>query len=108
MRNQVSGLVHLGKRPVRRVEGRKPKFQVSWWKKYDRLDFWVNRIGSENNTRPNEPGFTKKSIFTPTGLEAGMVEPVKDDERSKVLEDMPEEDMPKEDISEDKMGWVAG
>ncbi len=94
MRNQVSGLLPLGKRLVRRVGARKPKFQVSWWKKYDRLDSWVNRIGSENNRRPNEPGFTKKSIFTQTGLEAGMVEPM-DEQRDLIpLEDVPPEDQP--------------
>lgn len=91
MRHQVSGLVHLGKRPVRRLEARKPKFQVSWWKKYKRLDFWVNRIESENNRRPNTSGFTNKSIFTQTGFEAEMVEQVDEQPDLIPLEEIPPE-----------------
>ncbi|MCT7951273.1 hypothetical protein NG798_15845 [Ancylothrix sp. C2] len=104
MRTQVSGLLRLGKGPVRRVALKKPKSQLSWWKRYDRLDFWVNGSGSENNRKPNQAGFSGEQILTPTGLEAGIVEPIEEEEKLEVFE-IPEEDEPE---NENEMRFVAG
>lgn len=104
MRNQVSNLLRLGKGPLSIVLARRPKSQLSWWKRYEGLDFRVNGSGPEHNKRPTEPGFKVEPIFTQLGSEVDILEPMEDEEKNfEVLENWPEED-----ISNEDMKWVAG